>query len=331
GLARWPEENDGEVRKSILHTLVNLVGPEDNAAVAPLRAALKDKDPDAVRLAAFALGNIGGAKAAPAVPALRQALADANPGVRRQAAGALANIGPDAAAAVPDLCRALNDSEADVQSRSALALSAIGPKAKEAVPHLGKALRSKNPDTRLYAAEALSRIATNLDAAVPELVRLLKEDTNPLVRQRAVWALGRVEDLEANGAATALEAVLSEKAPEMVIVRYEAARYLAHGLGPKTPEKAIDILVVMMGDPSLRIYTKSEAKVESSGAENTGGGATVTPKIGGDGRVLPAEALGAVGPKANRPDVIKALEEAGRSSDPKLREAAKDALKKIRN
>jgi len=162
-------------------------------------------------------------------------------------------------------------------------------------------------------------------------VRLLKEDNNPLVRQRAVWALGRVENLEGSAAAEALEAVLSEKDAEMVIVRYETARYLAHGLGPKTPEKAIDILVSMMSDTTLRIYTKTDTNVQSSGAENTGGSAPVKTNLGGDGRTLPAQALGLIGPKANRPDVIRALQEAAKPADPKSREAAQESLKKIKS
>src|SRR5262249_17948990 len=125
-------------------------------------------------------------------------------------------------------------------------------------------------------------------------------------------------------------AVLSESSDEMVIVRYEAARYLAHGLGPKTPDKAIDILVGMLSDTTLRIYTKTDAKVQSSGAENTGGDAKLAAQIGSDGRTLPAQALGIIGPTANRPDVIRALQDVAKSSDPKLREAAQEALKKIR-
>src|SRR5262249_54835324 len=186
--------------------------------------------------------------AAAAVPALRQALSDGNVSVRRQAAGALTNIGADAVTALPELKRALSDADADVQSRSALALAAIGPKAKDAVPNLGRNLRSSSLEVRLYSAEALSRIATDLDSVADDLATLLQKDKDPLVRQRAVWALGRVENLEGSKAAAALEAVLSETSEEMVIVRYEAARYLAHGLGPKTPDKAIDILVAMLSD-----------------------------------------------------------------------------------
>ncbi len=125
-----------------------------------------------------------------------------------------------------------------------------------------------------------------------------------------------------------MEEVLSEKSAEMVIVRYEAARYLAHGLGRKAPDKAIDILTEMLKDDTLKIYTKSDTKV-TSGAEDRGG-ATVTANVAGDGRALPAQAIAAIGPRANRPDVVRALEDCAKSSDQRLRDAARDALKKIR-
>lgn len=326
-LRRLPEEIDPEVRKALLNTLVNLVGPDDGSAAAPLRAALGDKDSETALLAALALGNIGGNRAAPAVPLLRTALADPTVTVRRQAAGALTNIGPDAAPAVADLCRALTDDDPQVQSRSALALGAIGPAAKAAAPHLIRALRSRVVEVRLYAIEALARIESGLDQAVSELARILREDPDVAVRQRAVWALGRVSDLEGSGAATALASVLTETAPDTAIVRYEAARYLAHGLGGKTPDKAIEILTAMLSDTSIRIYTRTDAKV-TSGAES-GGSTSVAPNIGGDGRTLPAMALGAVGPKANRPEVVRALQELARSREPRLKEAATDALKRI--
>jgi HEAT repeat protein len=328
-LARLATESDTEVRKAILNTLVNLVGPNDVDAVAPLTAALKDKDTDAVRFAAFALGNIGGTRAAPAVPALREALGDAAASVRRRAVGALANIGPEAAPAVPELAKALSDSETEVQSRAALALSRIGPRASAAVPELAKALRSRVTEVRLYSAEAISRIGTNLGPAIPDLIRLLKEDPEIPVRHRAVWGLGRVVPLEGSEAAAVLEAVLSEKAPESIIVRYEAARYLAHGLRDKTSEKAIDILSLMLRDTSLQVYTRTDTKV-TSGAEDRGG-TSVAPQISGDGRVLPARALAAVGPRANRPDVIRALEDCTKAKDQKLREEAQEALRKIRD
>ncbi|MBL8794487.1 MAG: HEAT repeat domain-containing protein [Planctomycetia bacterium] len=329
-LQRLADETDSETRLALLHVLVNLLGPEDGSAAKVLRAALHDPNAETVRLAAVALGNIGGDQAAAAVPALRSALMDPALGIRRQAVGALANIGPEATAAVPELMQALSDTDTEVQSRAALALSRIGAKGEPAVPQLAKLLRSPAPEVRLYAAEALARIGRNLEPAVPDLVRLLQSDRELKVRQRAVWALGRLDDLEkAPQALAALEKVLHEKDPDTRLVRYEAARYLALCLLEKTPPKAIEILTAMLRDDSLQIYVRSEAKA-SSGGENSGGRTEVKPSIGGDGRTLPARALGFIGPKANQPAVIRALEALAKSSDPQLREAVQETLQKLR-
>ena len=250
--------------------------------------------------------------------------------MRRLAAAAVANIGPEAAAAVPELIGALGDADTQVKINAAVALSRIGPKAEPAIRPLAQALNPKEPAlVRQYAAEALARIGQELEPAVPELLRVLKDDPEPKVRQRAVWALGRVKDIEDSGAAKALEAVLSEKSREMLVVRYEAARYLAYRLAAKTPPKAIDILVEMMSDNGIKIYTRTDTKVQSNGAETTGGTATAKENVGGDARCLPAEALGRAA-AANRPDVIRVLEKALDAADPKLRDAAKEALKQIK-
>lgn len=334
-------EADPLVRKAVLTTLTNLVGPEDRAAAKALVPLLEDRDPETAHAAAFALGNIGGSQAAPAVPLLREALRDRDPSVRRLASAALANIGPDAVDAVADLAQALTDADPTVKTNAALALGRVGRKAEPAIPQLAKALNGKEPvKLRVFAAQALADIAKPmpgdvaysaiLDPALPELLRTLKEDRDPQVRQRVVWALGRVRDFEDSGAAAALTDLLSEKAPEMTAARYSAAQHLAYRLRTKAPDKAIDVLVEMLNDKTLKIYDGASTKV-SGGTETTGGSSTVTEKLGGDGRRLPADALGQIGKKANRPDVIRSLEEVSKAEDKDVQEAARDALRRIKD
>jgi HEAT repeat protein len=335
-LDRATDEKDETVRKAVVTTLVNLVGPEDKDAITSLRPALRDKDPEIVRAAALAIGNVGGKNAVVALPALRHTLTDASPTIRRQAAGALANLGEGAAPAVGDLTRVLiEDEDPAVRAAAALALSRIGPEAVAAVPALARALeRRDNPrDVHKFAAEALARIGKNLGPAVPALLRHLKESKYNEVRQRCVWALGRLSDLRENGAAEALEAVLDEQDDDSVIVRYEAARYLARHFGESTSKQAIVVLGKMLRDPRLRIYTKTDAKV-SRGAVETGGGDTkVTPNLAGDARCLAAEALGEVGrPVRSYDSIVDELRRAAndRDEDKPLRDASRDALKRIR-
>jgi HEAT repeat protein len=267
------------------------------------------------------------------VPILREALRDPDATLRRLAAGALSNIGPEAAPAVPDLIRALSDDEPEVRSGAARALARIGPKAESAVPHLIKNLDRKQPDlVRRFSCEALSRIGEGLKPFVPDILRTLRDDPDAYVRQRAVWALGRLsgDDLERSGAVEAMVATFAEQSDDTVLVRYEAARYLAMILGPTAPEKCIGVLLAMLKDTRLQVYTRTDTKVSTAGTETGGGSSEAKANLGGDARFMPVEALGRMGARANRPDVIKALEEASRATDPKLKEAAKEALKKIK-
>lgn len=326
-------ETDPQVRKAVLSALVNLVGPDDTAAADAIRPLLRDRDADTSRAAAFALGNVGGPKAEPAVPILREALKDKSAAVRSQAVGALSNIGPEAASAVPDLIRALTDEEAEVRAGAARALARIGPKAEPAVSHLVKNLDLAQPPlVRRFACEALSRIGEGLKPYAADLIRVLKDDKDASVRQRAVWALGRLnaDELERAGAVEALVETFAEKSDDTVLVRYEAARYLAIILGPRAPEKCIDVLLAMLKDTRLQVYTRTDTKVSAAGTETSGGGAEARANLGGDARFMPVDALGRMGKSANRPEVIRALEEAGKASDAKLRDAAKEALTKIK-
>jgi hypothetical protein len=45
---------------------------------------------------------------------------------------------------------------------------------------------------------------------------------------------------------------------------------------------------------------------------------------------MAAAALAIIGPRANRPEVIRGLEEATQAEDPKLRSVAKEALQVVR-
>jgi HEAT repeat protein len=314
-LTCFQDDADALVRKTALYALVNLVDGRCTTAIPVLQAALRSEDEEVVRAAALALGNIGGPEAVAAVPVLKTTLRDSDVTMKRLSAAALANVGPHAESAVPDLCLALADEDAEVRRNAALALGRIGPKARDAVPVLVRALQPTEPDE---------------DRAVPELLRVLKEDRNPKVRLRAVWVLRYVPDLEGQGVRAAFETALAETDRETQILRYSIAQCLAMRLHGHAPDAVIDVLVAMLTDPSLRIYSQTDTKVNRSGAETQGGQATVTANLAGDGRYIGAMALGEIGPRANRPSVIRGLEEAAQSANKPLRDAAQEALRKIR-
>jgi HEAT repeat protein len=328
------KEKDATVRKVAVDTLVNAVTSQDKEAAADLRGLLTDNDPDIARGAALALGNIGGADADEAVRVLQRVLADGDRLSRIQASAALANIGEGAAPAIPELVRALDDKDAEIRRNAAFALSRIGSKAAIAIPVLARHLHldETNKDVRKFCAEALEKMnGDELVPVVPDLIRAIQKDKAAEVRQRCVWALFPLRDPEGLGIVEPLTVVLSETDREQALVRYDSARYLGLRLRGKAPKKAVDVLVEMLKDDRLREYKGTGADVTGSSVEGAKGGATVAMNLGGDARFLAAQALFAIGaPRADRPDVIKALEEAAKSPDKQTQEWSKKALEAIR-
>lgn len=330
-LTRFREDRDPAARKTALTTLVNLVNPNDKAVAMELRAALGDSDREVVHAAGLALANIGGPEAGAAVPVLCEALHEGEVEAQRQAAAALAHLGPDASAAVSSLAQALADPDPIVRRNAALALSRIGKKAELAVPALAKVLAAKDePDEiRIFAAEALWHISPAVEPAVPILLHVLKEETNYRLRQRAVLALAHLENPERAGVMTELIAVLSETDSESRLVRYDAAVVVGILLGPRAPEKVVDVLLDYLRDANIQIYTGSDAKVGGVGREARAPEIGVTPSYASDCRYQASLALARIGPKANRPEIVRILKEAAQAPDAKVRQAADEALRTI--
>jgi HEAT repeat protein len=334
------DKEDPAVRRNALNALVNIVGPDDKAFAAELRDVLRElrrkkADIEEIRDAALALGNIGGPEAGEAVEVLCEALQDKDddPTTRRLASAALAGIGPDATKAIPDLIVALSDADAPVRRNAALALGRMKEKALPAVPALIKLLNPKDQpeDVRRYAVEAIAYIGPEAaEEALPSLKRVIRDDPAWRVRQRAVWALGGLRDLRQAGVVPDLEEVLSEKEHETRLVRYEAAVLLGMRLGPDVPDKTLDVLLANLTDKDIRIYHGSDASVGDKKVEDKVGTDKVTENASGDARWLPARALGNIGPKARRAEIIDALKEAAEAKDKKVTEAAKEALRRIR-
>jgi HEAT repeat protein len=320
------------VRKTALDALERLIGPEDKEAAGDLKKMLDDKDVEIARGAAFALGNIGGKEAEEAVPVLRKALKDEDPHIREYAAAAMANIGEGAEPAVGDLTKALEDDTPRIRCYAALALGNIGKGAANAVPSLAKHLHpeEKDPEVRRYAAEALARMGDAMEDAVPDLVEAMQKDKVPIVRQKCVWALAFVKDLETAKAIGPLTKILDETDQLSKMVRYDAARVLAKRLRGEAPEKAVVVLLEMLNDKDVREYSGSGASVTGGGGERVGG-TSLEQNLGRDARYYAIPCLALIGaPKAKRPDVIKALEQAAKSKDANTSDAAKEALKEIR-
>ena len=329
-LTCFQKDTDTDVRKSALNALVNSVGPDDRGVASGLRSALRDPDPEVVRGAALALANIGGPEAQAAVPALCESLQDKEASTRRLAAAALAHLGTDASPSVASLTAALADHDPVVRRNAAVALGRIGAKPSKQRRRSARMLESQEPEEiRTYVAEALSHISPAVMPVVPTLLRVIKADSNWSVRQRAVWAVARLDNPIEAGIVPALTPILSETDPDTRLVRYDSAVILGILLGPKAPDKVLDVLQALLDDKQIMMYHGADTKVSSGGPELCAGEATITKNLTGDCRGLAAEAIFRIGPKANRPAILRSLKDAAQSPDSNVRESAQKALRKI--
>ncbi len=331
-------ETDDVVKKTAIDALGHLAGPEHRPYAQALQPLLENKDPELAMSAALVLARIGGEEGASALPVLRKGLKDPDAHVQEMAAAALSNLGPKAEPAMYDLAEVLTNGRNStfVRRYAALALSHIGPAAKPVVPSIVQALRPAEPvKVRQYAAEVLAQMKYPAnEKAVPAILETIEKDTDPVVRQKCVWSLFRmnnVEEFKRSGAEKTLTKVLDDQSEKMTLVRYDAARKLAYMLGADAPDKTVDVLLNMLNNKRLNVYNRTDAKVEGTGNEATAGRANVKENLGGDARYMAVEALGWLGPtkvKA-RDDVVKALKQAARDEDATLRAAAKKALTEL--
>ncbi len=340
------DAKDAVVRKAAVEALSKLVGPDDRADASALYPLLKDKDSETRYNAAIVLGMIGGPEAREALPTLRLALNDEDPHFQELAAAAIGGLGKDGAPAVDDLGKALTEAKApEVRRNAALSLESIGPAAQKAIPQLIQALRYSDAEAdsrynavRPYVAEALAKIQY-LDRepypgaeaeVVAAVLPIIRADPDPEVRQRCIWSLYNIQNLDKYKITPVLTSVLSETDPDTALVRYEAARVLARRLAENAPDKTTDVLLDMLTNKDLVQFNGTGAKANGVGGEGAGGKTTVNVDQGGDARWMAAQALGWLRGKANRPDVLKALQDAKQDKDAKLHQEATDALNAIK-
>ena len=220
-----------------------------------------------------------------------------------------------------------------MRRNAALALSKMEEKAAPAAPALIKLLDPNEPDeVRLYAVEAIAHAGRGpTEKALPHLRRMIAlkgGDSNWQVRQRSVWALQNLPDIQQAGLVPELVLILEETEPEPRLVRYEAAVLLGIRLGPRVPDKTIKVLVDNLNDESILVYKGS--KIKARGRNEIIHGSKPKAEAADDARYLPALALAAIGPKANREDVITSLKKVAETTkSPQTRKIAEEALEKI--
>jgi serine/threonine protein kinase/HEAT repeat protein len=287
----------------------------------------------------------GGEQAPPAPPApvqpkvnlpddasvddLRKALKHEDPDVREIAAARLANLGPKAKPAMYALAEALTSAKTptSVRRNAALAIAHIGAEAKPIAAALAHVLDTSEPlEVRQFAAEGLAQMKYPAnEAALSAILKAIEKDIDPLVRQRCVWALFKLNDLKPSGADKILAKVLDETGAEKILLRCDIARKLANTLHDEAPDKTVDVLLEMLTSKSLTFVTYN-----STDLKEERGRTKPQANKGGDARYMAAMALGWLGKKArDRKDVIDALKAAAKDADPQLSQSATDALREL--
>jgi HEAT repeat protein len=336
-IALVKSEPDEVVKKTALEALSHLAGPEHRPHAPGLEPLIEARDPEVALNAALVLARIGGDEAKRGLPALRRALKDADPHVQELATAALANLGPNAEPAMYDLADTLTNTKNPtvVRRNAALAIAHVGQAARPVVSSLVQALKTNEPlEVRQFTAEALAQLKYPAnEKGVPAILEAIEKDTDPLVRQKCVWALfgmNEPEQFKKFGADKVLGKLLDEEGDNTTLVRYDAARKLANILGADAPSRTVDVLLHMLSNKSLRVYNRTDAKVEGGGNEAIAGKANVQANLGGDARYMAAQALSWMGDKAKkRKDVVEALRRAAKEEDPRLRKEAADALDRL--
>jgi len=206
------KDPDPDVREYAAGALGNI---GDSRAVAPLMEMLRSAD-ERRYVAAWALGEI---KAESSLGLLVKMLSEDNDALQKEATRALIKIGTGSVDALTEALRspdpdtrkfaaralgvikdkraekplitALGDGDKDVSAAAALALGTAGT--KEAVKPLMDALDHGNFMTRINASISLGQLeATD---AVGKLEKIMKEDTDPYVRE---WSARALENITGN-------------------------------------------------------------------------------------------------------------------------------------
>jgi HEAT repeat protein len=323
--------------------------PEAQSVIAALREALQDEDVSVRVTAARGLWQLG-CRGELLVPVLCQALKAGN----WVACSVLGQIGPQAKAAIPALIEVLQDQQSPIVLEATQALGSIGGEDPALVPALlavahssqgnarirgeafrvlgkicpekavqlfSEALKDPEASIRQQAAYELASSGRALQSAVPALITALA-DADAGVRSAAAYALGRMGS-QAQAAVPALSAAV--KSPEES-VRCAAADALGR-IGPAAKSAV----------PALATALKDDKAIVRSNAAGA-----LWAIEGPASRVLPI-LLELLKEKEARWYTISVLRRmAGQAKaavpaltmlldddDPRVREAAADALKEI--
>lgn len=256
-------------------------------------AALDDDTP-LVRINAVLAFIALGPKARKAVPRLEALAKDPVPKVRKYAHIALARAEPTEAR-ILTVVEFLTDIEANISEVCIAGLKAMGPTVRRFVPAIVRGMQDETSDVDLRAAmaKALGHIGPNAEQAVSALGKATGSRHEP-IRWNAVRSLGRIGPA-ARPMIPRIISFLKDRDEGMRMTAAAALGQIGHG----SPEVVSALIDALQTDPG-QFAVREEA----------------------------AKALGKIAPPAEA--AIPVLEKARNHKFPDVREAAAEALRKIK-
>jgi HEAT repeat protein/S1-C subfamily serine protease len=313
------KDSDPVIRRAAGNAL-DAIGPPAKADLGVVLQALKSSNTEARQYAARTLASsgIGEVPPADAVPILGAALKDSDAAVRKNVALALGNLGPQARGVVTDLLDQLKDSDAEARKAAVVAVGKVGVEGKESVPLLIGLLKDRNVETRRAGAVLLAKLGPDGKEAAPALAAALK-DPDREMRRAILEALGQFGP-DAKAAVPGLREILQGKEKTLL----QPALDVLTQIGPAAQD-AIPELIQLLEDQSLResvatalgkigkpaVPPLREALKDNNARIRTGA----------------CMALGEIGPDAK--DALFQLSSLQRDPDTSVRDAARDAMKKV--
>jgi len=265
-------------------------------------------------------------------------LRDPSTAVRVQAALALAEAGPAAREAEAALTLTARDPDPELRYAAVVALGAIGPTGKAAIEGLARSLADDDWFVQLAAAQALQNLGDRARPAVPSLVWALAprdtvKDFRPVRCGAAMVALARIDPgaKELEGALRlVVEKLLENERQGSFGARATGARLLGDCGAVARP--VLPALVRLLKDPegdvrvaAAEALLKIAPETQAEAALAVLAEALKCPEL--LVRLRAAEALAGRGPQAR--SVLPTLRAAIQDPESEVREAAREALKKV--
>jgi HEAT repeat protein len=321
-----------KVRRAALIAL-EVLGPKMTGVTDGVIDALdKDADAEVRRDAAQALARMG-SDAKGGVDALADALKkDKDGSVRETCARGLGRLAGQVETQTFILAAALSDTHAGTRAAAAETLNALGDKARLALPQLLKVLSDKKADRipRIYAARIAGRFETDAGTTIPALLSVCTDKEAPVnVREAAADALGRlgtaaeevaehlakiVQTKEEKAELRRTAVVALGKVGGKAAVAWPALKVAIKDADNGLRYQAIRLAGSLGKEEKMIVTSLAEAALKDENVEN---------------RLAAIQELGQLGSVAA--DAAPALVQLAADSRGSIREAAADALKKIKS